>query len=271
MVWVLGSSQGGGNRPSQPQRHTTSLSVEIEKLSSNHANHKNAILEYMSLTEDTAVSLEKLFDPENADEEYQREHTNQLARLERAVKSYIAQLVHIDAHEEALKQLDELYPNSIPDDIADKLEELSRKNWSGGYILSDEDVKKDQRYRRFMNAVWDVHHPNEPLDFGDEDDVVVARGPVVIHDPITKMVMEHPVKSKVCGHVYEKDSIEELIRKGFGGECDCPVAGCNKRVRKIDLMKDREVELEIEKEIKRRKASSQQPTLDAVDLDDDDM
>jgi hypothetical protein len=93
-------------------------------------------------------------------------------------------------------------------------------------------------------------------------------GPTVnIYDPITKTVMENPVKSTTCGHTFEKVHILELIKRQ-GGYSDCPIAGCNKQIRGTDLTADIEMKRMIQEEIQRQ-AQQQQKAVEVIALDDD--
>ena len=53
----------------------------------------------------------------------------------------------------------------------------------------------------------------------ENEDLVATEECVNIIDPIGKKVMTEPVRNKVCGHVYEKSTVLQMIkqsrRKGF--------------------------------------------------------
>ena len=44
------------------------------------------------------------------------------------------------------------------------------------------------------------------------DDIVMTCEKISIKCPITQKVMKHPIKNKHCGHCYDREGIEELIR-----------------------------------------------------------
>ena len=53
--------------------------------------------------------------------------------------------------------------------------------------------------------------------------------------------MVKPVKNIICGHVYDKHSMESLLQQN--PMCRCPVVGCpsSRAVEKRNLVEDKEV------------------------------
>lgn len=74
---------------------------------------------------------------------------------------------------------------------------------------------------------------------GDED-LYFAATKETLTCPITSAKLQHPVKSRICGHVYEEKAITALLQKKRIMEC--PVAGCNVRITKQDLQTDKVTE-----------------------------
>ena len=66
-------------------------------------------------------------------------------------------------------------------------------------------------------------------------------------DPITRKPMTDPVKNTLCGHSYERASIQALTRKGK--KTKCPIAGCpNDQFVLMDhLIDDTNLKREIER------------------------
>lgn len=60
--------------------------------------------------------------------------------------------------------------------------------------------------------------------------------------PITMQTLVDPVKSVKCNgkHRYSKEAIYSLISQSSDNYVKCPVAGCNKRICKKDLIQDDE-------------------------------
>ncbi|XP_041976435.1 E3 SUMO-protein ligase NSE2-like [Aricia agestis] len=61
----------------------------------------------------------------------------------------------------------------------------------------------------------------------DESDLAITESQERYVDPITKKPIEDPVRNSLCGHIYERQTIMELINKK--NRVRCPVAGCGHR------------------------------------------
>ncbi|XP_059061397.1 E3 SUMO-protein ligase NSE2-like [Achroia grisella] len=75
----------------------------------------------------------------------------------------------------------------------------------------------------------------------DESDIAITETQDQYIDPITKKPIVDPVKNTVCGHIYEKDAIMNLIIRN--NKTKCPVAGCGNRspIMKQHLISDEEL------------------------------
>ncbi|KAH0791776.1 e3 sumo-protein ligase nse2 [Histomonas meleagridis] len=73
--------------------------------------------------------------------------------------------------------------------------------------------------------------------------------------PITSALPEHPVVSKICHHVYDKDAIVKYIRQqNQQGKRHviCPAIGCNQKISLSEIAEDPEVTRKVEKARKAR-------------------
>ncbi|XP_053602131.1 E3 SUMO-protein ligase NSE2-like isoform X4 [Plodia interpunctella] len=79
----------------------------------------------------------------------------------------------------------------------------------------------------------------------DESDLAITETQDQYIDPITKKPIEDPVKNTVCGHIYEKNSIMNLIHRN--NRTKCPVAGCGNRgpIQKQHLLTDEELKFRL--------------------------
>nr|XP_021181953.2 E3 SUMO-protein ligase NSE2 [Helicoverpa armigera] len=75
----------------------------------------------------------------------------------------------------------------------------------------------------------------------DESDLAITESQDQYLDPITKRPVTDPVKNSVCGHIYEKDAILNLI--STKPRTKCPVAGCGNRgpILRDHLISDEEL------------------------------
>lgn len=83
---------------------------------------------------------------------------------------------------------------------------------------------------------------NEEEDEKDEPEIEILNGSSVnsIKCPISQGRIEEPVKSKLCGHSYDKSSILMYINDK---PKECPISGCKKMVSKENLEYDKELAL----------------------------
>ncbi|KAM1057581.1 hypothetical protein ACFX1X_031185 [Malus domestica] len=94
--------------------------------------------------------------------------------------------------------------------------------------------------RQFQEAVWKVHHAGEPMPGEEQEDIVMTSNQSTILNvtcplsgkPVTEL--EHPVRSVVCKHVYDKGHIMHYLREN---NTRCPVAACPAKL-KSDKVKD---------------------------------
>ncbi|CAD7014872.1 unnamed protein product [Ceratitis capitata] len=70
---------------------------------------------------------------------------------------------------------------------------------------------------------------------------------VNLNDPLTKRRMVDPVKNTICGHTYEKSSIQDAIQ--INPMLRCPVAGCgnNQYITTAHLKPDKALKLHLQR------------------------
>lgn len=84
----------------------------------------------------------------------------------------------------------------------------------------------------------------EMLRPNDDEIQQVSEPAQVPKDPITKQNIRVAVRSTICGHVYDKESMEDYIKKKEKArkQVQCPVAGCtNRSMKRIELVPDEEI------------------------------
>ncbi|KAM2359054.1 hypothetical protein TB2_007580 [Malus domestica] len=93
--------------------------------------------------------------------------------------------------------------------------------------------------RQFREGVWKVHHAGEPMPGEEQEDIIMTSNQSTILNvtcplsgkPVIKL--EHPVRSIICKHVYDKGAITQYLR---GNNTRCPVAACPAKLQ-LDKVK----------------------------------
>ncbi|XP_075970149.1 uncharacterized protein LOC142972759 [Anticarsia gemmatalis] len=101
----------------------------------------------------------------------------------------------------------------------------------------------------------------------DESDLAITESQEQYIDPITKRPITDPVKNTVCGHIYEREAIMNLIQTK--NRTKCPVAGCGNRgpITPAQLISDDELKFRMT--ITKHSTMIQERSI--MDLDDDTM
>lgn len=99
--------------------------------------------------------------------------------------------------------------------------------------LKNFEADSERRLNELLNP------PNEDIRIEDQSARQIPR------DPITRLAIKNAVKSTVCHHVYDKDSIEGYIQQRVAANkptVKCPQAGCtNKNMTRDELIPDDEI------------------------------
>jgi len=109
-------------------------------------------------------------------------------------------------------------------------------------------VHQEASYREICTALGEKEANQKE---GGDDDIEIVRNlsqQVSLKCTVTTMLLEEQLKNKVCGHVFSKKGIQQLLRGG-SRQCKCPVAGCNNgNVSMAQLQKDQEMEFALRRE-----------------------
>lgn len=84
----------------------------------------------------------------------------------------------------------------------------------------------------------------EMLRPSDDEIQQVSEPAQVPKDPITKQNIKVATKSTICGHIYDKESLEDYMKKKEKARksVQCPVAGCtNRSIKRMELVLDEEI------------------------------
>ncbi|KAI5711907.1 hypothetical protein M8J75_004179 [Diaphorina citri] len=97
-------------------------------------------------------------------------------------------------------------------------------------------VESDELFKEFKERVEDV----------TSNEFEVEESDMNFLDPITKQTIKQPVKSQICGHVFDKDSIDSMFR-GRDPYIRCPYVGCPNKLRKKDIQEDKHLTQKFER------------------------
>lgn len=99
-------------------------------------------------------------------------------------------------------------------------------------------VTSNESYKFINNISFILTHPEDPLpDEVEDEEISVAGGKISLKDPISLNYFEHPMKSRRCNHVYEKQHVLQALLDNTIGH-QCPVSGCSSRMNANDLIPD---------------------------------
>ena len=112
--------------------------------------------------------------------------------------------------------------------------------------------KNTNKYKDFVAHAktildWETNttDPSAPALRRKIDDDMTMEEDINTTDPFTKKDMIIPVRNRRCNHVYDKDSVDEVLK--VNPRTKCPVIGCpsNDFIRKEDLIEDKDLRQKI--------------------------
>ncbi len=119
-----------------------------------------------------------------------------------------------------------------PDDIEEEFNRMKRENTNNNVQKKVQDHPWIKELGSILNDEVD-----EPQTEDIDDDLEMTQTEINTVCPISKVEMKKPVRNSACGHVYDKASIEHILRQRPGSIC--PVVGCpNKMSVQRDLLKE---------------------------------
>lgn len=175
-----------------------------------------------------------------------------IGQMEEAFKKYVVMESQCAAHIDALKELKQTIRSMGTAGTLDQadFEELYLQMVQTRIkTFTEDDYRQNQHYLNFKRRIWAIHHPDEPLPWEKDEDIVESsQSTTSLLCPISRQMMVHPVKNRKCNHVYELDNIRNLMtnhfksrhnrRAGHQRPCPCPVAACQATVSEADLEPD---------------------------------
>eukprot|EP00898_Chlorokybus_atmophyticus_P004252 jgi/Chlat1/4828/Chrsp31S04804 len=166
-----------------------------------------------------------------------REEMMKLSALEHELRS----------QQKAIKSVSEQYeapaPMDAPTDFAAILTQRKQEIMEADPL----DAENHKNVKKFDEAVWEVNNAGLPMPGTEDEEVMCATATVSANTkcPITSVPvfeLENPVKSKLCGHVYDGNCIEEYINgqirhqrhgaRSRATDVQCPQHGCSRLINK---------------------------------------
>ncbi|PWW77078.1 hypothetical protein C7212DRAFT_278383 [Tuber magnatum] len=204
------------------------------------------------------ATLELYPDPEEENEEKERA----MADIEKLARELVDENRRALDMKEALESIVNVQREALR--RADEPQESAELGLSGQYesilaakkrhwdSMSNADkYTNSPEYLDFRRSYWEARNPEVPLPPArtwfpsgisgtqdDESDVEIAQERQSYKCPLTLRPFEDPVRSTVCPHAFEKEAIEDMIKRSPVNGVPCPTPGCAKMLTLRVLKKD---------------------------------
>ncbi|XP_011314092.1 E3 SUMO-protein ligase NSE2 [Fopius arisanus] len=157
-----------------------------------------------------------------------------------ALRSHVANYAEIEEKFKSLKEISAEYvqnkkiiqqrsnedPEQENNDWAVERENLD-KEYSKKIHTIEVDTSNNQNLRKFNQQIEQITSvlSGQQETPGDDNDDMVVTGSMNVICPISKTKMIEPMRNDICGHVYDKASVMEMIKSN--SKSRCPLMGCN--------------------------------------------
>jgi len=138
-------------------------------------------------------------------------------------------------------------------------------------------VKNIADFKNFKRTVASAAAPgseqngqaNGAARAADDDDLIIedTGGEIFsLYDPWSKALMKNPVRNKMCGHIYDRDSVMLIIKDNIG--IRCPVLGCANKtyIQPAHLVEDANVRRKVRQQMA-EEAETQEGSSEEEDED----
>ncbi|XP_014204538.1 E3 SUMO-protein ligase NSE2 [Copidosoma floridanum] len=120
--------------------------------------------------------------------------------------------------------------NTNSDDIIKLFKEKKNE-----FLDYEPDVSQNSNFEEFSQQMKDLANSADGVkkrSAHEDDDIEMTQDDVNVIDPFTKKRMTDPLKNKVCGHIYDRESVVQMLK--LNDKTRCPVVGCSNK-ESIDL------------------------------------
>jgi SUMO ligase MMS21 Smc5/6 complex component len=148
------------------------------------------------------------------------------------------------------------------------------QQYSAAQAGSQLNIHDEKFCREIRSSLGIKEHASRGKKGDDSDEELeVLRNPAGTQSlkcPITAMLYEEPLRNKVCGHVYSKEGIVQMLR---ARQTRCPVAGCRNGVVTMEqLEEDMETAMKVKRQRRREETERQQRASQAIyDSEDEEV
>ncbi|XP_010545851.1 PREDICTED: E3 SUMO-protein ligase MMS21 [Tarenaya hassleriana] len=210
---------------------------------------RNAALALVSDNQSLIVEIRKAVNMmKNIAVDLERENqTDMVKDLENAAAELLDLFGDCAHHSSAIQSVANAYQ---PGDQVTDFKKLLENEFTKLKETASSVSQTDNLMRQFREAVWNVHHKEQPMPGDDQEDIVMTSTQCLLLNitcPLTgKPVVElaDPVRSMECKHIYDKAAVMGYISRT--GNARCPVAGCPKLLKKDKVICDPMLKFEIE-------------------------
>ncbi|GFQ67506.1 e3 SUMO-protein ligase NSE2 [Trichonephila clavata] len=201
----------------EPNRTAFNLpSVLSEKEDLNTVN--SILLETFKLCNEMKTDLVEYSNDTNNDLTLFKENVMDIAGLQKDLSALIDTVDSIEAE--------------ISEDSEPNLEQVSTI-FDRVHLSNLQNQQLNEEAESIINAV-DTYFSNQNSSANIDTELQVTDAIDSYKDPITKALIEDPVKSKKCNHSFERKSILDYLQKYN----KCPYSGCVSILRKDDIVED---------------------------------
>ena len=156
--------------------------------------------------------------------------------LRNIIEGYVTDSQEQEANNNVLRtlknKLAKMEITDWPDDIEEEFNRMRSET-------SNNNVQKNVQDHPWIKELGSIlnNEEDEPQTEDIDDDLAMTQTEINTVCPISKVEMKKPVRNSACGHVYDKASIEHILRQRPGSIC--PVVGCpNKMSVQRDQLKE---------------------------------
>ena len=152
----------------------------------------------------------------------QEEQGNQMDSLRNIIENYIVGFSKFKHYFKLTQELRGTLTKQAGSDWPDVDQEFKKLQIQKGGKLKV-DVKSHPWMVDFDKLL--SQNENSPeADGGGDEDMMMVSSQVQTVCPVTRREMVRPVRNTACGHIYDREGIEALMRQN--ADTRCPVVGC---------------------------------------------